>query len=117
MNIVVRPHPIDARITLVAFQGRLDTVGEPAASPQVLMAVEACEIGAVFDLAGLDFVSSSGLRLMLQAYKNCTARGKKLAMVRTQPAVYKIFKLSGFDQLFNMHLEEGEAVEAMRATE
>lgn len=113
MNITAQPHPADSRITLLTFTGRLDTLTEPEAAPRVLKAVESCDTGVIFDLAGLEFVSSAGLRLMLLAYKHCAANGKKLAMVRAQPAVYKIFKLASFDEAFNLHQDGVSAIEAV----
>ncbi|MBP7866265.1 MAG: STAS domain-containing protein [Acidobacteria bacterium] len=113
MKIDVLPHPADSRITLLTLAGRLDSLTEPEAAPRVLGAVKTCDTGIIFDLAGLEFVSSAGLRLLLQACRNCTAGGKRMAMVRAQPAVYKIFKLASFDEAFNLHEDGVSALEAV----
>lgn len=113
MKIESQPYPADPQITLLALSGRLDTASEAVVAPQVLQAIEECGTGIIFDLAQVDFVSSAGLRLLVQAFKKTGTQGKKLAMVQTQPAVYKIFKLAALEEVFNLYQDSASAVEAV----
>ncbi len=111
MKIEFQPHPDHPEIIRITLAGRLDTGGEAEIAPQMLQAVEHSGIGVILDLAQVDFISSAGLRLLVQAYKNLTAKGKKLAMIRAQPAVYKIFKLAAFEAAFNLQQDDASALE------
>ncbi|KQY16340.1 hypothetical protein ASE23_20380 [Rhizobium sp. Root73] len=52
------------------------------------------------DMAGLDYVSSAGLRVMLKTAKASRAAKKKLVLAGLQPAVQEVFDISGFTALF-----------------
>lgn len=45
----------------------------------------------IFDLAGLEFLSSAGIRVLLAARKKITKRKGRLLMVNLQPQIEKVF--------------------------
>lgn len=47
----------------------------------------------VFDLAGLDYTASAGLRSFMQAQKEMGQRGGKVLFVHLQPPVQKVFDI------------------------
>ncbi len=47
----------------------------------------------VFDLAGLDFISSAGLRVLMAARKRLSARKGKLLLKNPRPHVQKVFEI------------------------
>ena len=53
--------------------------------------------GIVIHLGGVDFVSSSGFRLLLAAHQQARAAGKVMILTRPRPSVYKIFKVAALD--------------------
>jgi anti-anti-sigma factor len=84
-----------------------------ADSPAVMEAVEQSAAGIAIDMAGVQFLSSSGLRLILAAHQRAENSRKKMALVRVQPAVYKIFKVSALDGKFRFFETETEAVDSL----
>ena len=47
----------------------------------------------VFELRGLDYISSAGIRCLIRARKTVTARGGEVAVVNAQPGVHKVFEI------------------------
>lgn len=65
----------------------------------------------IMDLGGTSFIDSSGVGVILGRYKTLTARGGKLAAASVNPAVKRIFELSGMLKLMSIHdnMEEAES--------
>jgi anti-anti-sigma factor len=54
----------------------------------------------VIDLRELDFLDSTGLRLLLQLHADCLARGCSLGLVPGGRAIQKLFTVTGTDAHF-----------------
>jgi anti-anti-sigma factor len=52
---------------------------------------------AVIDLAGVEYISSVGLRVLMLASKQAKAQGGALAVANLQPVVREIFEISRFN--------------------
>ncbi|MFZ9405809.1 MAG: STAS domain-containing protein [Burkholderiaceae bacterium] len=81
--------------------GRLDGSNAPAAEKELLALVESG--GSVdVNLAGLDYVSSAGLRVFLAAAKAAKAKGGKLVLMSPKAAVLEVLQISGFDRILEI---------------
>ena len=78
----------------IKVEGRLDTVTAPELEKEVKESVQGVEV-LVFDLAGLDYISSAGLRVVLAAQKLMNAQGKMIVK-NVNEAVMEIFEITGF---------------------
>jgi anti-sigma B factor antagonist/stage II sporulation protein AA (anti-sigma F factor antagonist) len=92
-------HTRFADVVVLAPKGRVDH----ATSEELRQALEphlaACAAGrdhVVLDLAGVDFISSAGLRVLMLAAKQAKARGGFLALAAVQPLVAEILEISKF---------------------
>jgi anti-sigma B factor antagonist len=54
----------------------------------------------IFDLAGMDFIDSSGLRIFIDAAKAARLRGGDCALCALAPTPTRIMKLMGLDRFF-----------------
>ncbi len=100
-------------LTVVAPVGRLDFAAAAAFQAEVERAMAAGGRGTLLlDCAGLDYVSSAGLRVFLIAAKGCQRSGRALALCALQPAVREVFDLSGFSRLFAIHSDRAAALAA-----
>lgn len=84
---------------VVALRGRLDT----GTAPQLASHLD--ELGElpahlVFDLSGLEYLSSAGLRMLLVAHKGAAAHGGGLTVRGASDAVREVLELTGFSALF-----------------
>ena len=113
MAVSVRVSELNPQVTIVVLSGRLDLEAVEQDAPLVQQAVSECDAGVIFDLGGVEFISSSGFRLLLSAYQETHGAGKTLALTHTQPAVYKIFKVAALDSRFSFFDNEASAIEAL----
>ena len=80
----------------IALRGRLDTETSPRFEQEVVPAL--ADISSiVFDFEGLEYISSSGLRVLLALKKMMMAKGGNVS-----EGVLSIFKISGFDIILNV---------------
>ena len=84
------------KLTL-APQGRVDTLTAPDLEAAVVLdGVEEL----VFDLSGVEYVSSAGLRVLLASQKRMAGRSMTIANVC--PAVREVFEITGFADIFTL---------------
>ena len=76
----------------IKLTGSLDTATAPELESQMLSCLAGRVNHLVFDLAGLKFVSSAGLRLFQVARKQMVARGGgQASFINMQPQVQEVF--------------------------
>ena len=56
----------------------------------------------VVDLSGVNFVASSGLRVLLKASQGFAARGVVLVIAGANVEVSDVFRMSGFDRIMTI---------------
>lgn len=82
----------------VRLAGELDIATAPRAEEELHQAEEHAGSGTVvIDLAGLTFMDSTGLRLLVAADARAHQHGRRLAIVRGPEAVQRVIKLTGLD--------------------
>ncbi len=79
------------------FASRMDTSTCQAIEASVREKTAATKDAVVFDLAGVDFVSSAFLRLCQIVYKQ--VEGGRFRICHASPLVTRVFKIAGFDKL------------------
>ncbi len=101
--------------SIVRPVGRLDSASSPELERAVLERLEAGCQRLVFDLTGLDYVSSAGLRVILLAGKKLRAAQGKLVLAGMREAVRDVFEMSGFLTLFAVAPSLDEALASAAA--
>lgn len=84
---------------VVALTGRLDATWADAVERALAEAVRGGEHRLVLDLAGVDYISSAGLRVVINALKQLRAVRGAFALSNAQPGVRKVIELSGLHAL------------------
>lgn len=64
----------------------------------------------VLDLAGLEYVSSAGLRCFVIAARQAGTDGGKVVLAALRPVIAEIFQISRFDMLFEIYPTVREAL-------
>ena len=78
---------------VVELLGELDIAGAPQLEAE-LLAVEASDAETiVVDLSSLEFIDSTGIRMLLMASDRCSAE-RRLTIVRGPKKVHRIFELT-----------------------
>jgi anti-anti-sigma factor len=99
--------------TVVIPEGRLDfgaSAGFQAQLERVLAGAETARGGVIIDCAGLDYVSSAGLRAFLLAARASQRAGLAFAMCALKPAVREVFDVSGFSRVIAVRADRAEAL-------
>lgn len=97
-------------IVILRPVGRLDSASSPELEQAILERLEGGCNRIVFDLVGMDYVSSAGLRVILLAGKKLRASHGKLAIAGMRDMVRDVFEMSGFLTLFAVTSSVDEAV-------
>lgn len=80
---------------VLALHGELDLVGAPLLQAEVDdPAVEAAPM-IVLDLEDLQFIDSSGLRVILSAHERARERGQAFALTRGSQQVQRLLSIAG----------------------
>src|SRR5262249_55443440 len=78
----------------VHLAGRLDNETAATLDAELQQLADPAVQVVVFDVAGLEYISSAGLRSIFRVQKAMTERsGGKVLMVNTQPQVQKVFDI------------------------
>ena len=101
-------------VTIVDIEGNLDTMTAPTAHGEFESLLAEGQKTILVNLAKLDYISSSGLRVLLALAKELQKGGGKLHLCSLNQTVGEIFEMSGFDGILNVFPSEAEALAAFR---
>ncbi|HSM48326.1 MAG TPA: STAS domain-containing protein [Draconibacterium sp.] len=97
--------------SVLKIKGRIDTVHSGDLEKEVNQLFEGGEKHLIFNCDGMNYISSSGLRVFLVAQKKAIAMNGKLFLCNMQPAIQDIFRISGFSNLFRIVATQEEALQ------
>jgi anti-sigma B factor antagonist len=87
---------------VLPITGDLDAAGATAAHKRLLELSLRPGDQLVLDLSGLDFMDSTGIRLILQARQHALCHGAGFVVVRGPDAVMRVLELVGLDQQLDL---------------
>jgi anti-sigma B factor antagonist len=98
---------------VVVLSGRLDGAASTGFAERMGALATAERPKLLVDLGGVDFVTSAGLRAVLQILKRVKSSGGLFALCSVQPPVLEVLDISGFTAMLSIHPERAEAIAAM----
>jgi anti-anti-sigma factor len=101
---------------ILSLTGYIDTYNSNYFQKRVQKAIEAGFIRLIFNCAGLNYVSSTGIGSFTAFLKTVKPRGGDLVLLEIQPKVYEVFQLLGFSQFFNIKDNIDDSVAFFRKT-
>ena len=101
-------------VTILGIKGRLDTTNYSVLEKKLMSLIDEGQIKILIDLSGMDYVSSSGLRILLMALKRITVAKGKFAMCNLQENIKEIFEISGFTNIFDIYPDEATAIDSYK---
>jgi len=108
----VREEKVAGGVLVVAPVGRLDSVTSADLETRLLAHLAAGEAALVIDMAGVEYISSAGLRVLLSVAKKLRGRGR-IALCSLGRSVRQVFELAGFLPLFTIEDSREPAVARM----
>ena len=100
---------------IVAPVGRIDSTTSPALDTHLRGLSKGGSHRIVLDFAGVDYISSAGLRVMLSLAKRTKEAKGKLAITGMGDSVRQVFELAGFLPLFSVEATSDAAVAKVSA--
>jgi len=87
---------------IVTVEGRMDAVSAPAFDKKCEEWIAADAVVFVLDFAGLEYISSAGLRSLLVLGKKLSAKKGKVVIASLKDVVREVFTISGFGTIFTI---------------
>ncbi len=84
----------------VSLTGRLDTTTAPELDSAVMEQLAGVD-SLVFDLDGLTYTSSAGLRVFLKAQKQMQLQGK-MKLINVCEPIMEVFEMTGFTEMMTI---------------
>ncbi|MFA4838240.1 MAG: STAS domain-containing protein [Candidatus Neomarinimicrobiota bacterium] len=100
-------------INIISIQGRLDSNTAGELEQRLLPTIDQGETHFILDFSELDYISSAGLRVLLQAAKKINAVCGKMAICAVKPEVKEVFDIAGLTIIFKMFDNPDSAVKAI----
>ena len=98
-------------VTVLVFEGKLDTQTSPDAQQQLTQLIEKGEKRFLVNFEKLDYISSAGLRVLLVAAKQLKGIDGELRICSLNEVVGEVFEISGFTTIFKVFGSEAEALD------
>ena len=95
---------------VIAPVGRVDSVSSNELEKVVLSRIDGGERLLVLDMAGVEYISSAGLRVLLMAAKRLKEPPAALVLCGIGPGVRTVLELAGFLPLFAVEAGREQAL-------
>ena len=101
-------------VRVVTARGRLDGSASGPFGERVQKLITSSNPRLIIDLAGVDFVTSAGLRVFLTLMKKVKSQQGKFALCSVQAPVREVLDMTGFTAMMDIHAERRAALLAMQ---
>lgn len=101
---------------VISVTGRIDASSAGLLDTELSRLIDGGERAIIVEMGGLEYISSSGLRVLLAAKKNLKRSGGDLTIAALTPFVREVFEISGFLRIFSVYESVEEATERMGQT-
>jgi anti-sigma B factor antagonist len=96
-------------VNILIIGGRLDAYNAAEAEKKLDALIQAGNVKIVLNLEGLEYISSSGLRVFLAQLKKVRKQQGDIKLCCMKPNIKEVFDIAGFTQLFNITENEDAA--------
>ena len=93
-------------------EGKLDSDLSPKVEEALFGALDRGEKQVLFDMSGISYISSRGLRVFLVGARRAKKGKARIAVCGLQEFVHEVFEISGFFQLLDVYASRSEGVES-----
>lgn len=87
---------------LITLVGELDTAAAAEVEQTLQPLYTASGKDVVIDCAGLDYIASSGLRILISILKAAKAGGSRVLLKNMNEDIKTVFRLTGFINIFEV---------------
>ena len=99
MEINIQPNGQETTVQLI---GLLDTTATSEQEDELQKVLDIADQALVMDCSELEYISSAGLRFLMQLKRASEAKGGKIRIINMNEDVAEIFRMSGFHNIFSL---------------
>ncbi|MDQ5986219.1 MAG: anti sigma-factor antagonist [Syntrophus sp. SKADARSKE-3] len=103
----------DVRVFI--FEGRLDVSRCAEVELELYDAIDGGIVKLILDLAKIECLSSSGLRIFIAALRRLKELSGRLAICNISPHVFKVFKAVDLDRVFEIYNTTDQAIARLQS--
>lgn len=96
---------------VLRLDGRLDAATSSILERKLNSLIDEQHFRLALDFAGVDYLSSAGMRVLLSASKKLYNKQGALVLFSVSSDVEEIFKMAGFDRILSIFSTEKEALQ------
>ena len=100
------------RVAVVSVSGRIDTSTSPEFETKLQGMIDEGQKNFVMDFSSVDFLSSSGLRVLVTTRKKLKDSGGDIVLANPSQRAYDSFEIAGLDKLFTSYPDRETAIGA-----
>ncbi len=101
-------------IVVIKLEGRLDTANYEDAEKKIWRMIEEGEKFFLIDMSELNYISSSGLRVLLKSLKKLRSEDGNLVLSGLNNILQDVFEISGFSKFFDIYGSTDEAMKSFK---
>ena len=98
---------------VIYVDGDLTTNSSPEVEAEIKEILEGTATNVIMNVERVNFIASTGLRIILALGKRLSGEGLKLTVCSMNPATKSVFEISGFSKLFPIFETEEEALASL----
>ena len=98
---------------ILALSGKLDATTAKTFEEKILAVIDSGTQRLVLDLSQLEYVSSSGLRVLLLAAKRLRGTDGKIVLCALKDQIRQVFDLAGFSSILPIYGSRDEAIKGL----
>ncbi len=98
-------------VKAVRIAGNLDTQTSTVAQERLTQLIDDGATKILVDFEDLNYISSSGLRMLLVAVKRLEGTSGQLRICNPNKLVREVFDTSGFSDIFSVYKSQAEALD------
>jgi len=107
----------EGNVEIIYLDGRLDAYLSNEVERSINALIDKGSVRIVVNFDGVEYISSSGLRVMLASLKRVKKVQGDIKLACLKPYVKEVFDIAGFTQLFEFYEREEEAVNSFKGRE
>ena len=105
----------DESTLIIQAAERVDSTNAQRFLEDLDAAIEPTDQVVILDMEHLTYISSAGLRVILQTAKTLQRQNSSFALCALTGTVREVFEISGFDQVISIHGSQADALAALKS--
>jgi anti-sigma B factor antagonist len=97
-------------VNIISLEGKIDAASTGEVEKRLNDLISSGNRYLVLNFSGIDYINSSGLRIMLSSLKKLRKAQGDLKLACAKPMVKQVFHTVGFTSLFEFYDQEQDAI-------